>query len=326
MASQRASSTAGFLLLLASLAPPWAYAEPVEASTTTTTRAPAPATAPQCLWNPPGALSDRQRTSCPLAVDDKSSPDALAASPWVQPLSCHHAKAKPGRRGGTSPPGGEKIVRCAYSNHDFHGVGLSLATRAEVAANLVGLGALDPPEAAAGASREMLRRFRTGPVDGDDGEEGGPAYDVLDLPGKGKGVVARRKILQGEVFMVDYPLLLAETSALGEMPAGVRAAVAKIVFDGLPEAAKAKVLSLAKSTGGDEVLDVFSTNSCGVTMADGTAHLGLFPEVSVSAHRTQAQFFFLFKKKKKGKPPFYMCLTYIRPFLWEWRSGGEKTN
>ncbi|CAI4211203.1 unnamed protein product [Parascedosporium putredinis] len=120
--------------------------------------------------NPPGALSDRQRTSCPLA-----------------PLSCHHAKAKPGRRGGTSPPAGEKIVRCAYSSHDFHGVGLSLATRAEVAANLVGLGALDPPEAATGPRR--------------------PERDA----------------------------------------GGGQAAVAKIVFNGLPEAAKAKVLSLAKN-------------------------------------------------------------------------------
>lgn len=122
-------------------------------------------------------------------------------------------------------------------------------------------------------------RFSTGPSIS---KPGRPAYAVEDLPGKGKGVIARRRIVKGEVFMVDYPALLVETGMMSELTPGMRKGVVKLAFENLPRETRAKVLDLAKSTGGDEVLDAFTTNSCNVFMADGEAHLGLFPEVSVS--------------------------------------------
>ena len=72
-----------------------------------------------------------------------------------------------------------------------------MATGSSLAANLVGMGSLDGPQMFMPQS-EL-------------------AYEVRDLEGKGKGVVATRGIDKGEVFMVNFPAVLVEGALLAGM-------------------------------------------------------------------------------------------------------------
>lgn len=214
-----------------------------------------PTSATQCRWDTalrPG------RTTCPLPPDDVSPADLLASSP-LQPLKCLR-------------PGGVDGVPCIYSAPSFRD-GIVIATASSRAANLVGMGSLDGPV----APYTSQHLFSPGAVD----TGLGPAYEVRDVPGKGKGVVAAREIRGGEVFMVDHPALLVEGPLMAGMNGPSRRGLLRGAVAGLGDAARERVLGLARSGGGDELLDVFVTNGCGVD-GFGTGYTGLFPEVAVS--------------------------------------------
>lgn len=189
-----------------------------------------------------------RRTECPLPVDDASPSYLLDASP-LQPVKCLH----------TGEPGGAQCIYTAPSFRD----GLGIAASAPHAADLVGMGSLDNLAAP---------QFSPGAVE--------DAYEVRELPGKGKGVVASRLIEKGEVFMVDSPAILVEGELMAGMNVPSRKGVLRGAVGGL-EGSKERVLGLAKSSGGDELLDLFVTNGCGVE-GFGVSYTGLFPEVAVS--------------------------------------------
>jgi hypothetical protein len=148
---------------------------------------------------------------------------------------------------------------------------VAILTTPETAAGLVGTAAL-------GDEVVALSNLAPGPVWNGDG----PAYTVEDIPNKGKGVIARRVIGKGEVFMVDFPALIAETAFMAALNPNMRKASLRRALDGLPKETQDRVLDLAKSTGGDQIVDVFQTNTCSFSLGDAKAHMGLFPEVSVS--------------------------------------------
>lgn len=216
----------------------------------------------QCLWD---TAPRPARTSCPLPLDD-ASPAHELDSAQLQPLKC--------LRSHNRSPGDKEAVHCIYTAPSFRD-GLSLAASADDAANMVGMGGgLDSLV----APYTPLHLFSTGAVDGGHGL----AYEVVDLPGKGKGAIARREIGKGEVFMVDYPLLLMEGALMAGMNAASRRGVLRRAVDGLEGEGRKRALGLARSAEGeDEALDVFVTNGCGVEVW-GKGYTGLFPEVAVS--------------------------------------------
>lgn len=219
----------------------------------------------QCIWDPAPRLA---RTSCPLPIDDTSPAHELDPA-LLQPLKCLHTRS--------DAPREKETIHCIYSAPSFRG-GLALAASVEDAANIVGMGGLGDLV----APYSPLHLFSTGGVDGGHG----PAYQVVDVPGKGKGAIASRKISKGEVFMVDYPLLMVEGALMADMNPASRRGVLRRAVDGLGEGGRERVLELARSAEGeDEVLDVFVTNGCGVEVW-GKGYTGLFPEVAVSrVHR-----------------------------------------
>ncbi|CAK7235782.1 hypothetical protein SBRCBS47491_009412 [Sporothrix bragantina] len=81
---------------------------------------------------------------------------------------------------------------CVYTN-DRHGLGgLSIVTTPETASASADMWDEDEPRL---------------PVD----KKGhGPAYEIVDIPGRGKGVLATRKIKQYEAFMVDYAAMVVD--------------------------------------------------------------------------------------------------------------------
>lgn len=208
----------------------------------------------QCVW---GAGPRPGRIECPLPVDDASPADVLDAAP-LRPLKCLRS--------------GRSDVHCIYSAPSFRS-GLSIVTSSAHAANLVGMGSLDDLV----APHAPLHLFSPGPVENEDG----PAYEVREIPGKGKGVLATRVVRKGEVFMIDYPAVLVEGGLMEEMNAPSRKGVLRGAVGGLGEVGKEGVMGLARSSGGDELLDLFVTNGCGVE-GFGVSYTGLFPEVAVS--------------------------------------------
>jgi hypothetical protein len=114
---------------------------------------------------------------------------------------------------------------------------------------------------------------------------GVPAYEVRDLPGKGKGVITLRRIEKGEVFMLDYPAILAAADFASAAWTKTQERLLQAAVSQLPRQTQRRVLDLARSQKDldkDMALgDVFATNTCSVTLGDGGRYLGLFPEVSV---------------------------------------------
>src|SRR3569833_57487 len=110
----------------------------------------------------------------------------------------------------------------------------------------------------------------------------GPAYTITATPGKGMGVVAKRKIRQGEIFMLDLPALIVGKKILEDANPKIRRRQLRRGIAQLHETPKAAVFKLANSTGVEEIDDILGTNTCTVTMGECETHLALYPEVSVS--------------------------------------------
>lgn len=207
---------------------------------------------------------------CPRPWDPKHAPNQ--ASPRSYAPDCFDYS------GGT-PRSSSRTV-CLFNDNDFrqnHGV--SIVTTPEVGADLVGSGALLDVEDMPWPHPRPL--FVPGPVSA--GEV--PAYEVRSLPGKGKGVVASRKVEKGETFMLDYPAIILSDDFEEDGKPKVKESVLEKAISRLPEATRLQVLGLAKSYQSDRIklplLDIMDTNTCQVALGDHVLHIGLFPEIAV---------------------------------------------
>jgi hypothetical protein len=109
----------------------------------------------------------------------------------------------------------------------------------------------------------------------------GPAYEVVPVAGKGMGVIAKRRIRRGEIFMVDLPALLISVSFLADTKPHHRRRVLKQAIKQLPEATRSRVYVLSRGTAEYEVDAILGPNSHTVMVGDGEVHVGLFTEVAV---------------------------------------------
>lgn len=108
-------------------------------------------------------------------------------------------------------------------------------------------------------------------------------YHVVDMPGKGKGVVASQRIERGSVFMVDYASIVAAVEFPEKMLRFQGHMLLEKAVEQLPD--PQRVLSLARSGSTDRALmeDVMRTNSFSITMND-KPWMGLFPQISRMNH------------------------------------------
>ena len=108
-----------------------------------------------------------------------------------------------------------------------------------------------------------------------------PIWALRDVPGKGRGAIATRRIAKDMVIMTDPAIMMAAV----EYPADVfRQQVQDILRRGAEQLRDPeRVLGLAQkgTPGASAVEDVLITNSFGVKV-DGESYMGLFPELSVS--------------------------------------------
>lgn len=189
--------------------------------------------------------------SCALPIDD-TAPSHLPThySPWTQPPVCETA---------TGP---SRAKYCVYANSHHGAQGMTLVTKPSTAAASLSLGALDftppPPNNATNA-----------------------AYAIVDVPGRGKGVVATRPIKKWETFMVDYAVMMVDVEFAVDVPARRGYALLARAVEGLGDPASIRGLGMSSGMARDPVENVLRTNAFRAVVG-GELHMAVYPVVSVS--------------------------------------------
>ena len=162
---------------------------------------------------------------------------------------------------------------CAFTNAHFQGPnrGVSLIdTRPQKTTN------------ASSGLMSITKMLSSMPHTSPEADDESPSYEVRDIPGKGKGLVATRKIARGEAFMVDYAAVVADA----QLPSRVRREqgreLLREAIERLPAADV--ILNLARSSTDPENVpvaeDVMKTNSFSVEIG-GRGYMALFPKIAV---------------------------------------------
>lgn len=173
-------------------------------------------------------------------------------------------------------PNSPSTKYCVFSNARHGNGGVSIITTPEIAATEI----------------EILNdsgdtHFRTV------NSSAGPAWKVVDIPGKGKGIVASRFIKRSEAIMVDWASLVVHL----DFPTSVKR------LQGYRHLHRAvdqlsdpdRVLELARSStfSNDIVEDVLRTNAFSYPLA-GESHMALYPDVSRVNHACRPNAFIRF--------------------------------
>lgn len=213
--------------------------------------------ASQCPSSPP-LLTSSSKQICPLPLDpdlDGDFPPLLTPldySPWTSPPICEAS---------SSPP--EIPYFCLYSNSHHNHLGYSIVTTPEVAADSVST--LDTA---------LPRRQITN-----------PPYKVVGVPGKGKGVIATRKIKKYEEIMVDYAALVVDIGFTVGVDVWQGYKLLNKAVDALSDQGKNDLMGLGRTSehARDEVEDILRTNAF-ATELSGRGHMAVYTVVSRINH------------------------------------------
>ncbi|KAK0668048.1 hypothetical protein QBC41DRAFT_303769 [Cercophora samala] len=241
----------------------------------------------------------------PLLVEDDSVSLDIPNLPWTHPPLCSTS---------FSDIPGEKLCVFSSSSYNF-GAGVSFLTTPETAAGLVA--------AADKAADQWAERRHFKPQE--EIQHPDLPYAIITIPGKGKGVIATRKINRFETIMRSFPALIADNAFFPreeEEEAGVKFKVTEggtrkatpvgqsVGAKGFVKARryyqraleqlgdKQRVLDLARSRKGEmHVLeDVIRTNAFGMTV-NGRDCKGLYPEIARMNHACDPNAFPRFTSK-----------------------------
>ncbi|KAI0850343.1 SET domain-containing protein [Daldinia vernicosa] len=108
-------------------------------------------------------------------------------------------------------------------------------------------------------------------------------FHVAEVPGKGVGIVADRKIRKGETILIRSPTMMVQTAPHVGMESGTRDVLYDIAVRKLPTRGR----ELLMGQMGEDVYDKIETN-CFQMYIDGASdsgsHLGCYPEISRFNH------------------------------------------
>jgi hypothetical protein len=206
-----------------------------------------------CLTNPPPPLRQDVQLGCPPPIDESIGPEPVDWSPWTHRPHCLEAERDP------------KIKYCVYSNSHQGKHGVSIITKPRTAALSAEM-----------LNAELPRRHTD--------KDSQPGYEVIDMPGKGKGVVATRKISRAQVIMSDWAAVLLDMS----FPRSVQQLNGhRLLHRAADQLSNPEtVLQLGRSSirASDIMEDIIGTNAFSYTLGD-EPHMVLYPNVSVSLWR-----------------------------------------
>ncbi|ERT00888.1 hypothetical protein HMPREF1624_02122 [Sporothrix schenckii ATCC 58251] len=283
MLSQQISTTG--LLVLLGLATSFTGLPGAEAAPATQVRVVEPTVPGTCLFKAVNPFLRAVYNHCPPPLTDikrirpyRNPP----RYPWTHPVRCLKTKGSE-----DTPRKGHDIRYCLYSDSVLGGLhGVSLLTAPEIAADVVSADALeDRPYY--GGSRH--RDFVPGPING--------AYMIQPTPGKGLGVVAARKIAQGEIAMLDLPAVLLSKAFLEDTAPLPRRRLIRRGLSQLPAETQKRVFALSTSTGGDVVDAILGTNTISLALGMNQLHLGLYPELSRINHACNPNAYYRFSHR-----------------------------
>jgi hypothetical protein len=168
---------------------------------------------------------------------------------------------------------------CVYTSNTTRSTGISIITSPKLAAQISNSIDEDPLDNFLTQDQAEYLYYNA------------PPYEVVDVEGRGKGVVATRRIKKFETFMVDRASVAVDLRAEEKLGSEEKGDLLRIAIErlGRPEA----VIGLAGMHDGEaenekdgevdgkRVEDIMMTNAFGTTIA-GESFSGLFALVSVS--------------------------------------------
>ncbi|OAA66884.1 SET domain protein [Niveomyces insectorum RCEF 264] len=249
-------------------------------STTTATNAPLPRIG-QCSWSRYGYPLPMGLDVCPLPVTDQSADYA----PWSFPPFCVQAVDANDTTTATT--------YCVYTAQTFRGRGLSVISTPEMAANLVA--ALDdtrvPPrlrDHPASSMADRAVRAAAGP------------YVIKNVPPRGKGLMARRRVPKWEQALIGFPIMIARMDFLEVVAPAARKQLEDRALHQLPPAAQTAIMALAHGNrpivDRDFVLEhIFRANIFGIEIAD-VSHFALQVEGSRINHECRPNTFWRYSQ------------------------------
>ncbi|KAI1455486.1 SET domain-containing protein [Annulohypoxylon moriforme] len=205
---------------------------------------------------------------CPVPVDEESAAETGAWAPWKRRPYCLEPFMQDDDVTGPE--------FCLYTFAPFRGdQALSVITTPVLAATMVD--ALDDSAVPPG--------LRTHPSNslGAEGKRD-LAFTVDDVPGKGKGLLAKRGIKKWDIVLVDHPALLAHMDIFDVLGSEIREDILEQALKQLPEEQREGIMALERSMGGEPIEDILKTNIFGVELGFEIPHLGLFPITSRINH------------------------------------------
>ncbi|KAK1754443.1 SET domain-containing protein 5 [Echria macrotheca] len=112
-------------------------------------------------------------------------------------------------------------------------------------------------------------------------------YEIRDIPGKGKGMVAVTKIPRGTVLMVEYVAVLADMVFPTRVKRSLGREMLRRAMDRLGDEQRDLILGLARSSSTPGSVpaaeDIMRTNSFTISVA-GKSQMGLFPRIARINH------------------------------------------
>ncbi|KAI1840168.1 hypothetical protein JX266_013621 [Neoarthrinium moseri] len=110
-------------------------------------------------------------------------------------------------------------------------------------------------------------------------------FRTTEIPGKGIGMIANRRIRKGEPILTAKPAVLVHRKLVDELDLDDQYSLLDVAVSELPPMRREQFLAQAGELGGHKVSDILFTNSFQVILGgeDGQ-HLGNFPDVSRFNH------------------------------------------
>ncbi|KAI1500179.1 hypothetical protein F5X99DRAFT_410330 [Biscogniauxia marginata] len=209
----------------------------------------------QCILDVPAAEHHDTKLRCPLPVDDEVGQKPVDWSPWTHPPECLQAE------------GGSTLKYCVFTNSHQGNEGISIITKPETAAESVEM-----------LNDQGLLHTRLLKNNGTK-----LAYEIVETPPNGKGVVAARQISRSEVIMTDWASVILDIS----FPSSVRRSQGYRLLhraaDQLSDPDKVLQLARSSTTAADIMEDVLRTNAFSYPLAE-EPHMAVYPDVSRINH------------------------------------------
>lgn len=216
-----------------------------------------------------------------LPISSSSSPHISPRSPLQTPWKSTCSATSPIEQAYT---GGGRLPETNrwHGPHDCHGAFCIFATRALSKHAWTVLAT--PPEASAALAAyfpDLLASAARSPS-----VVAPPPFTVVDLPGKGRGLVANRTIRAGEQIIAEDAILIIHAGAhLPTTPADETARVYDLILSNLPRAARAEFLAQV----GDDALAIMHRNGFQIPAAnagtdDEPTYAGAFPQQALINH------------------------------------------